>query len=90
MDPRRTRVPIAPDAAPAKAQANDRDMGGRFTATVVPDPDPPVAGLIPGDAPILGSRRVVSDSGVANLTSARGVGLHFVRLPGTRLGWRRS
>lgn len=80
MDPRRSRVPIAPDAAPAKAQADDRDMGGRFAATVVPDPDPPVAGLIPGDAPILSSQRVVFDSGVVSLASARGVGLHFVRL----------
>lgn len=70
MDPRRSRVPIAPDAAPAKAQADDRDMGGRFTATVVPDPDPPAAGLIPGGAPIHFPRRVVFHSGVVSLEGA--------------------
>ena len=75
MDPRRAHVPIAPDAAPAKVQADDRDMGGRFTATVVPDPDPPAAGLIPGGAPILVSRRVVFDSGVVSLDGAQSISL---------------
>lgn len=73
MDLRRAHVPIAPDAAPAKVQADDRDMGGRFTATVVPDPDPPAAGLIPGGAPVLVSRRVVFDSGVVSLEGARAI-----------------
>jgi hypothetical protein len=40
-----------PDAAPEKAPASDRVNGGRFTATVVPDPDPPAAGSCPGGAP---------------------------------------
>lgn len=58
------------------APASDRELGGRLTATVVPDPDPPAAGSCPGGAPTssfdlcvfdLRSRTVVFDGGLLDV-----------------------
>ncbi len=71
-----------PDAAPEKAPACDRELGGRLTATVEPDPDPPAAGSCPGGAPTPFapghplSQRVVFDSGLLALDDPRLTAIH--------------
>lgn len=67
-----------PDAAPVKAPASDRETGGRFTAAVVPDPEPPAVGACPGGAPTSSGpgRNVVFDSGLVALDDPRLVALH--------------